>query len=77
MSWVIYDVDVGALLEPLFECHLARCRGKDRVVPPDTGALAGPELVAPLTNDNIAGFNGLAAVFLYTETASGRIATIA
>ena len=77
MSGVGYDVDVGAFLEPLFECHLARCRGKDCVVASDTGPLAGPELVAPLTNDNIAGFNGLATVFLYTETASGRIATIA
>ena len=60
----------------LVELDLAVREGEQGPVAADADVLAGVQLAAALTNDDVTGDDGLAAKFLYAETFRVALATV-
>src|SRR6478752_1012805 len=70
------DPDALLVLGGVLELDLARDRGEDRVVPPETRARAGEEGHAALADDDRAGGHELAVAGLDAEPLAGAVAAV-
>src|SRR2546430_17206511 len=79
MAWPLYrdDVHTAPVVGCRFELHGPRNEGEERVVLAHADIVSGQDLGAALPDDDRAGFDASARVFLDAEPLAGAVSSVA